>query len=100
MNNSIFLELAQAIEDERPKTLGFQHTEYAKCLFNIGVRFKSKLYQEDAARVRVILFREAEAYRRQYTSLINNATWRAVMEELNTILDPSKFPRRLPRLLE
>jgi hypothetical protein len=94
--NSVFLELAQIIEDERPKTLGFQHTEYANSLFNIGVRYKSKLYQEDIARVRAILFREAEAYRRQYASLINNETWRANMKELSTMLDPCKFPSRLP----
>jgi hypothetical protein len=94
---NILLELLEVIKRERPVNVGFQHTDYAKHLFGIALRFKDKLYREDVGRFHETLFMEAEDYRKSFMPQINHNTWDATMKELKTLLDPGRFHSRHER---
>jgi hypothetical protein len=89
--DNVFLELQNVLNAEKPTNVGFQHTEYAKHLFGIALRFRDKLYREDAERFHTVLFMEANAYREPFVHLINHNTWEEQMKEIRTVLDPNRF---------
>jgi len=91
MAENIFLELQEVLKAERPVNVGFQHTEYAKRLLGVALRFQDRLYREDVERFHTDLFMEADAYRESYGSLINHNTWDGYMNQMKTVLDPSRF---------
>jgi hypothetical protein len=92
--DNIFLEIEQVLKAERPTNVGFRHTNYAKHLFGIALRFKSKLYREDAERFHRALFMDANDYRESFANVINHHTWDAHMDELKVLLTPDRFPSK------
>lgn len=96
MRDNTFNHLEEVLKATRPVNVGFQHTEYAKLLFNIALDFKARnlLFRENVGRFHTALVAEADEYRKPYVHLLNHLTWDAWMGDLKKLLEPGMYPTK------